>query len=113
MDIFSIPDDIGKFKLIYDKGCWHSFFEAQFKRKYVKAIEKLLLENGYWINSAGSSDHKDQEDDPNKNTYPRLSLTEIATHTEDLFKIELTQKGMYGKNEGKDFITWETVFKKR
>ena len=32
---------------------------------------------------------------------------------EDLFEIQSVQKGLYDKNIGKDFITWETVLKKR
>jgi cyclopropane fatty-acyl-phospholipid synthase-like methyltransferase len=113
LNLMDLPTDPGNFDLIFDKGCWHSFFERDARNKYVDQICHLLSDSGIWINSSGSADNIDDLDDPNLKTYPRRSLEEIVQSVESRFEILQVRKGRYGYHDKRNFLTWEIVLKKR
>jgi cyclopropane fatty-acyl-phospholipid synthase-like methyltransferase len=113
IDIFNLTGDEGIFDMIYEKGCWHTFFSAASQRKFVLAVSALLSEQGMWISSSGSADNNDDQDDPHIKTYPRFTLQQIASLVEDCFEICNIRKGWYGKSDGLKFVTWECLFQKR
>jgi SAM-dependent methyltransferase len=112
LNIMVLPPDIGHFDLVFDKGCWHSFFEHDARIKYVEQICRLLTDNGIWINSSGAAENTDDPDDPDLDAYPRLGLGEILRFVEPRFEILQARKGVYGYHGERDFCTWETVLKK-
>ena len=113
LDIMEPPSDLGKFDLVFDKGCWHSFFESNARSKYVDQICNILKDSGIWINSSGSSETLDDPTDPNLKTYPRWKLSEIVKMVESRFQILKVQRGIYGYYGERNFYTWEIVLKKR
>jgi SAM-dependent methyltransferase len=113
LNLMEIPSDFEHFDLVFDKGCWHSFFELNVRIKYVNQICKLLKKNGIWINSSGSADNIDDPGDTNLGTYPRWKLGEIVQLVESRFEILKVQKGIYGYHGEREFCTWEIVLKKR
>lgn len=113
LDIMSLQPDRGNFDLVFDKGCWHSFFELDARNKYVDQICNLLADNGIWVNASGSADNIDDPNDPNLDTYPRWTLGEIVQLAESRFEILQVRKGRYGYHNERDFRTWEVVLKKR
>lgn len=38
LDIMCLPADVGTYDLVFDKGCWHTFFEDGHKERYVEQI---------------------------------------------------------------------------
>lgn len=113
IDILSLNGDEGKFDLIYEKGCWHTFFDDEARKRFALAVSSLLVDGGLWITSSGSADSKDDLTDPNLHTYPRLTLRNIANAVEEYFEIDEVKKGRYGDSDGRCFVTWECVFQKR
>ncbi len=113
IDIFNLSGIEGTYDLIYEKGCWHTFFSALSRRNFALAVSSLLSEQGMWISSSGSADNSDDPDDLYLNTYPRLTLQQIASSVEDCFEICNIRKGWYGKSERLNFLTWECLFQKR
>lgn len=112
LDIMDLPSDLGKFDLVFDKGCWHSFFDSNARRKYVSQIHTILKDNGIWINSSGSSENLDDPKDIDLETYPRWKLGGIVEMVESWFEILKAQKGVYGYHGERNFCTWEIVLKK-
>nr|WP_319493309.1 class I SAM-dependent methyltransferase [uncultured Desulfobacter sp.] len=112
IDICNITGNEGLFDMIYEKGCWHSFFDDNYREQFVTAVFSLLKENGYWVSSSGSADNDDDPNDPDLETYPRLTLQQISKASEEHFKIKKVQTGWYGGNRV-NFQTWECLFQKR
>jgi SAM-dependent methyltransferase len=102
-----------QYDLIYEKGCWHTFFDPSKRSDFARAIALMLPENGYWISACGSADNLDDQNDSNLQMYPRLRLSQIVTAVENYFEVVEVKKGCYGTKPALDFITWECVFKKR
>lgn len=113
LDVMRLPPDIGTYDLVFDKGCWHTFFEREFQKRFVEQIGTLLAEGGLWINATGSADNPDDPDDSEIDSYPRWTLGEIVRDVEACFEILQVRKGRYGYREDTRFRTWEGVFKKR
>lgn len=113
LNIMDLPSDLGEFDLVFDKGCWHSFFDSDTRKKYVSQIYTILKDNGIWINSSGSSENLDDPKDPNLETYPRWKLSQIVEMVEPRFEILKVKKGVYGHYNERNFNTWEIVLKKR
>ena len=111
-DIFGCMEP-GKFNLIYDKGCWHTFFDSVDRRRFASVVAKLLEDDGLWVSSCGSADQIDAYDDPHVVTYPRISLLNIATAAEEFFEVIQIRQGLYGFNDDRNFKTWECAFRKR
>ena len=97
--------------LIKDAGTHSSRMNPE--RMYVTQVCTLLCEGGIWVNSSGSADNPDDPSDPHVGSYPRLTLSDITSLVEPHFEIIQIRRGQYGNNTGKDFYTWEGVFKKR
>lgn len=113
LDIMSLQPNAGTYDLVFDKGCWHSFFEPDARNRYVDQIFSLLNENGIWVNASGSADNIDDPNDSNLDTYPRWSLGELIQGVESCFEVLQVRKGKYGYTKERDFLTWEVVSKKR
>ena len=113
IDILNLSGSEGKFHLIYEKGCLHSFFDDSSRTRFAKSVASLLTKNGLWISACGSADNDDDPDDPQLSTYPRLSLLQIALASEGCFEVKKIQKGFYGNRDCNQFLTWECLFQKR
>ncbi len=113
LDIMRLPADVGTYDLVFDKGCWHTFFEDGRRKQYVEQIAGLLPDGGIWINSTGSADTSDSPDDPGAETYPRWKLDEIVRLVDGRFEVLQFRRGHYGYHGERRFLTWEGVFRKR
>jgi methyl halide transferase len=113
IDVFALSGNEGKFHLIYEKGCWHTFFNDLSRTLFAERVASLLIDDGLWISSSGSADNNDDPNDPHLNTYPRLTLQQIGSASEGCFKVMKIQKGWYGHREENSFLTWECLFQKR
>jgi len=113
LDVLHPPKCFGKYDLIFDKGCWHSFFIEAERKAFAVKMSVLLVEGGLWINGTGCADNEDDPNDPNVSTYPRWTLGEIISYTEECFEILQVRKGVYGRTKGNNFLIWQTAFKKR
>jgi len=113
IDILNLSGNEGEFHLIYEKGCWHTFFDDWSRTRFAERVASLLTDNGLWISASGSADNDDDPDDPYLITYPRLTLLQIALASEGYFEAKKIQKGLYGDRENNRFLTWECLFQKR
>ncbi len=113
LDIMEIPEDFDVFDLVFDKGCWHTFFDRDTRQRFVEQVCHLLVDGGLWINSTGSADTNDDPNDSDVATYPRWTLADVVGFAEPYFNILQVRSGLYGYHEGRRFLTWESVFRKR
>ncbi len=72
----------GPFRLIFDRGCFHSLEMPEDKSRLVGIIHDHLEPDGYWFSIIGSTDGPKRDHGP-----PRMSLLDIATLVEPLFKV--------------------------
>ncbi len=113
LDITSNQDWAKPYDAVFDKGCFHSFFNLKARKRFVTSVSKAIKASGLWLTSVGSADNQDDPADPFLRTYPRLTLKEICDVVEPDFEILEVKKGWYGFSGERRFVTWECAFRKR
>jgi|GEM_PF-802425 methyl halide transferase len=107
-----IQSDLGrKFDVAFDKGCLHSFTHQESYNHFAKSVAENLVEEGIWINISGNADHPDDLAKRMADSYPRLSLSNLAMAVEPFFEVQEIRNTHYGKEVS--FLAWLGVFKKR
>ena len=70
------------FKLVFDRGCFHSIDPTENKSQLVDIIHRNLEPDGYWFSLIGSADGPDREHGP-----PKMSVMDIASLVESRFEL--------------------------
>jgi SAM-dependent methyltransferase len=81
-DILRDPVPGSPFGLIFDRGCFHVFNEAQKQARFAKRVAELLEEDGIWLSLIGSTDGPLRDTGP-----PRLSAQGIVAAAEPHFEV--------------------------
>jgi len=76
----SVP--FSPFGLIFDRGCFHVFDEAQKQAQFARRVAELLEDEGIWLSLIGSTDGPPRDTGP-----PRISAAEIVAAAEPHFEI--------------------------
>ena len=87
-DFMKDPAPVSPFGLIFDRGCFHVFDEANKQAQFVRHVAELLEEGGIWLSLIGSTDGPPRDTGP-----PRVSAEEIVVAAEPHFEI-LTLKSI-------------------
>ncbi len=103
----------GKFDVVFDRGCLHSFTNQESYNLFAEYVSKILVKNGHWINISGNADHPDDLEERKVHKYPRMSLTNIVLAVEPYFEIQEIYNTQYGKNVNLSFQAWLGIFQKR
>lgn len=81
-DIMKDPVPGGPFGLIFDRGCFHVFDEADERAQFAKRVAELLEREGVWLSLIGSTDGPPRDTGP-----PRRSAAEIVAAVEPHFEV--------------------------
>lgn len=81
-DFMKDPVPGSPFGLIFDRGCFHVFDEAQERAQFARRVAELLEEEGIWLSLIGSTDGPPRDTGP-----PRRSVAEIVAAAEPHFEI--------------------------
>lgn len=99
------------YDLIYERGCFHSYFDDPSLRLFAQKVSNHLSAGGLWITISGNSDNPDEITGRIQNNYPRMSLRTITQAVEPFFEILEVKRGRFG--EKNSFHSWVGVFKRR
>lgn len=106
--ILSSPITGAPFKLVFDRGCFHSLDTLSERITCSGIIHGILSPNGYWLSIMGNSDGPDREVGP-----PRLSALNIAETVEKHFEILLLKSGLMDSDQPDPPRAWICLMRKR
>ncbi len=101
-----LPD--GPFKLIFDRGCFHSLELADDKSRLVGIIHDHLEPDGYWFSIIGSADGPKRDHGP-----PRMSILDISTLVETRFEVVHIKSVLMDTNLPVPPRGWACLMRKR
>lgn len=103
-----------KYDAIFDKGLFHTFTEAKYRKQFLNKVLDTLKPGGFWVSIMGSKDHPDEEGDALRFGYPRLSASDIILASENDFQLHYLARCIYGAKEGNaNFLGWACVMQKK
>lgn len=95
----SVP--FNPFGLIFDRGCFHVFDEAQKQAHFAWRVAELLEEGGVWLSLIGSTDGPPRDTGP-----PRLSAEQIVAAVEPHFEILSLKSTTFDEEDRAHIRAW-------
>lgn len=80
-DFLADPPD-GPFDVVFDRGCFHVFDDAERQARFAAGVARLLGPGGRWLSLIGSTEGAARETGP-----PRRSVRDIAAAIEPVLEI--------------------------
>lgn len=107
-----LKSNVGQvFDIAFDKGCLHSFSDAESYSQFARQVSAHLKPNGIWINISGNADQEEDLHLRKTCQYPRMSLRDIVFSVEPFFEVLEIKRGIFGENN--NFLSWVGVYVKR
>jgi SAM-dependent methyltransferase len=72
----------GSFDLVFDRGCFHVFDEAQDRERFARRVASLLKRDGRWLSLIGSTEGPPRDHGP-----PRRSARDVMSAIEPQLEI--------------------------
>lgn len=95
----------GPFALVFDRGCFHVFDEAEERRVFADRVAAALAPGGLWLSLIGSAEGPAREVGP-----PRRSAREVALAIEPALEIVELRRGEFS---GLGAAAWFCIARKR
>ncbi|HMK66381.1 MAG TPA: methyltransferase domain-containing protein [Thermodesulfobacteriota bacterium] len=108
MDFFEKEVSGRPFKLVFDRGCFHSYENESERRAFSEKVAGHLEEGGFWLSLIGSSDDPIKRPGP-----PRRSARDIVEAVEPFFKILLLKASHFDSNVQNPPQAWACLMQKR
>jgi SAM-dependent methyltransferase len=96
------------FDFAFDRGCFHSFDEADARARFARRVHDLLTEDGLWFSLIGSTDGPPREVGP-----PRRSARDIAFAIESHFEILSLTAALFDSDRPPAARAWKALMRKR
>lgn len=96
------------FDFIFDRGCFHSFDEADDRAQFACNVSRHLKKEGLWFSILGNSD-----DEPRDTGPPMRTATQIVQAVEPYFEIQSIIAGRFDSTRERPAKCWLCTFKKR
>lgn len=79
-----LNDDVGvgRFQLVFDRGCFHVFDDADDRARFAAQVARCLAADGVWVSLLGSTEGPARDHGP-----PRRSARDILTAVEPALEI--------------------------
>jgi SAM-dependent methyltransferase len=98
----------GTFSLVFDRGCFHVFDEAEDRARFAARVAELLAPDGVWLSLIGSTEGPPRDAGP-----PRRSVRDIAAAIEPALAIsELVEVGFTTRSPVPS-AAWRCVARRR
>ena len=96
------------FKLIFDRGFFHSFDSEKKRKKFARRVAANLVDEGLWLTLVGSKDRPKSDSGP-----PRRSALDIISAAEPYFKILSLNASYFGNEQTQPAQNWVCLMEKR
>lgn len=104
---------LGPAEVAFERGCLHSFADAEGRASFARALAESLVPGGLWLCVCGSADNGDSPERVQTLGLPRLTLAELAGAVEPQFEVLELSRAAYGTTSDTDFLAWVGVFRRR
>jgi methyl halide transferase len=96
------------FEFIFDRGCFHSFFDKKDRKAFAKNASRRLKPGGIWFSILGNADDLPRDEGP-----PMRSALDIALSCEPFFEILSLVADRFDSNREKPVRCWLCLMRKR
>ena len=96
------------YDLIFDRGCFHTFDEAEERLKFAERVHRHLKNGGLWLSLIGNDDEPRGEQGP-----PKRSAIEIVNSVTPCFELIFMKSGHFDSNFEIPPRIWICLMKKR
>ncbi len=83
LDFLDADPPGGPFDLVFDRGCFHTFDEAERRGRFAARVAQLLSRGGRWVSLIGSTEGPEREHGP-----PRRSARDVVDAIEPVLFVE-------------------------
>jgi SAM-dependent methyltransferase len=97
----------GPFELVFDRGCFHVFDEAEERARFAANVAAQLVEGGLWLSLLGSTEGPPRDFGP-----PRRSARDVMTAIEPELELVLFRSGEFALNDER-LKAWLCLTRKR
>jgi SAM-dependent methyltransferase len=97
----------GPFQLVFDRGCFHVFDEAEERARFAANVAAQLVEGGLWLSLIGSTEGPPRDAGP-----PRRSARDVMNAVEPSLEIVLLRSVEFSVNE-EQLKAWLCLARKR
>jgi len=108
LDFMNEKIETAPFKLVFDRGFFHSFDSEKKRKKFAKRVAKNLTDDGLWLTLVGSKDRPLAETGP-----PRRSALDIISAAEPYFRILSLNASYFGGDRPDPARNWVCMMQKR
>jgi len=98
----------GAFSLVYDRGCFHVFDEAEDRARFAARVAELLAPDGVWLSLLGSTEGPPRDVGP-----PRRSARDVAAAIEPVLAIAELAAVTFSKRDPAPAAAWRCVARRR
>jgi SAM-dependent methyltransferase len=104
LDFLTEPVPGGPFDLVFDRGCFHVFDEAEQRAHFARRVAELLAPTGHWLSLIGSTEGAAREVGP-----PRRSARDIVLAIEPELAIEELRASRFQVDMERHPAAWTCV----
>ncbi|MCB9680625.1 MAG: class I SAM-dependent methyltransferase [Alphaproteobacteria bacterium] len=81
-DMLAAPPPGGPFDLVFDRGCFHVFDDAEAQARFARHVAEILAPGGQWLSLVGSTEGGPRDGGP-----PRRSARDVTAAVEPVLEI--------------------------
>ncbi len=107
-DFLRDPIAAAPFGFVFDRGCFHSFSDADERQRFAHRVAAHLDEAGLWLTIAGNADEHRQGPGP-----PQRTAGEIVLAVEPYFEVLSLTSSYFGSNHPNPPRAWRCLMQKR
>lgn len=89
-DVFAAPLPDGPYDLVFDRGCFHTFHEAEERAAFARRVAEALRPGGMWMSLIGSTEGPPRDMGP-----PRRTACQIVEAVEPELEIVALEAGRF------------------
>jgi len=105
-----LHDDVpgGPFDLVFDRGVFHVFDEADDRARFAAQVTRCLAPGGHWVSLIGSTEGPPREEGP-----PRRSARDIAQAIEPVLEIAELRTTVFDLGQTTEPRAWFSIARPR
>jgi SAM-dependent methyltransferase len=98
----------GPFDLVFDRGCFHVFDEAEQRARFAERVARLLAPDGVWLSLLGSTEGAPREEGP-----PRRSARDIVAAVEPALELVSLEGQVFHTKQPMPARAWTLLARRR
>lgn len=98
----------GSFSLVFDRGCFHLFDEAEDRARFASRVAELLAPDGVWLSLLGSTEGPPRDVGP-----PRRSARDVTAAIEPVLAIAELAAVTFATRSPMPAAAWRCVARRR